>query len=393
MIENGYTFDYISDKQVRGTRLDNGVLKTEGDAAYETILLPAVKFMEISTLQHVMQLAEEGATILVMESMPGDVPGFHDFEMRKQKLTDLLEKFSLLPSDVTPVGKGRIIIGDDMEGLMNQAGIIREPMVDKGLKFIRRGNPEYITYFVSNQTARSIDEWIGVGTLGRSDILMDPMTGQSGLAHSRKKNGNQEVYLQLEPGETRILRIFPGKKVKGDYFPVSGPAMDELLVSGTWNVEFTEGGPSLPSALTTDTLMSWTRLGDKEALRFAGAARYSIDIELTDLKSERWMLDLGDVRESARVSVNSRPVGVLVAHPYRIDITDFLQAGENSIAIEVTNLSANRIRDLDIREVDWKKFYDINFVTQNYQPFDASIWDLKPSGLLGPVKLLPYKKF
>ena len=51
----------------------------------------------------------------------------------------------------------------------------------------------------------------------------------------------------------------------------------------------------------------------------------------------------------------------------------------------VTNLSANRIRDLDIRKVQWRVFYDINLVNIDYRPFDASTWPVRESGLLGPV--------
>jgi len=87
--------------------------------------------------------------------------------------------------------------------------------------------------------------------------------------------------------------------------------------------------------------------------------------------------------------VNHKPAGVLVAHPFRLDISELLIVGQNEISIEVTNLSANRIRDLDISGIQWRKFYDINFVSHLYEPFDASVWPLKPSGLLGPVKLIP----
>jgi len=57
----------------------------------------------------------------------------------------------------------------------------------------------------------------------------------------------------------------------------------------------------------------------------------------------------------------------------------------------VTNLSANRIRDLDVREVNWKIMHDANIVTPAYQPFDGSKWPIQPSGLLGPVTLTPVK--
>jgi hypothetical protein len=59
----------------------------------------------------------------------------------------------------------------------------------------------------------------------------------------------------------------------------------------------------------------------------------------------------------------------------------------------VTNLSANRIRDLELRKVDWKVMKDANIVNVNYRKFDPAQWSLEESGLLGPVKLVPEKKF
>jgi hypothetical protein len=66
-----------------------------------------------------------------------------------------------------------------------------------------------------------------------------------------------------------------------------------------------------------------------------------------------------------------------------------LKTKDNRLEIEVTNLSANRIRDLDIRGVEWKYFHDINIVNIDYKKFDASQWDIVDSGLLGPVRLVP----
>jgi hypothetical protein len=52
-------------------------------------------------------------------------------------------------------------------------------------------------------------------------------------------------------------------------------------------------------------------------------------------------------------------------------------------------VAANRIRDLDIRGVNWKKFYDINFISIESSVFDASGWDVKEAGLWGKVKITP----
>ena len=45
----------------------------------------------------------------------------------------------------------------------------------------------------------------------------------------------------------------------------------------------------------------------------------------------------------------------------------FFKAGMNDIRIEVTNLPANRIADLDRRGVKWRKMEEINVVDINYK--------------------------
>jgi hypothetical protein len=134
-------------------------------------------------------------------------------------------------------------------------------------------------------------------------------------------------------------------------------------------------------------------MADEEARRFAGTARYSTEFELPDTEADDWMIDLGDVRESARVFINGKMAAALWSVPYRARVGNYFKPGRNRLEIEVTNLSANRIRELDIRKVNWKIFHDINFVDQNYQKFDASKWPLTPSGLLGPVRLFAMKRF
>jgi hypothetical protein len=247
------------------------------------------------------------------------------------------------------------------------------------------------TYFLANHSSETVCDWVTLASSCQSAVLMDPMTARSGLAPLRPSDGRTEIYLQMEPGETRVVRLFDDKHYDGPAWPVIQPAGEPIPVEGQWHVEFIDGGPVLPPAFTTSQLDCWTKIGGAEAECFAGAARYTIQLELPAGRSDGWWLDLGDVRESARVRLNGRPVGIVVAHPFRVDLTDGLQAGGNELVIEVTNLSANRIRDLDRRGVAWKKFYDINLVDHLYKPFDASGWDLKPSGLLGPVTLTPYR--
>lgn len=161
---------------------------------------------------------------------------------------------------------------------------------------------------------------------------------------------------------------------------------------GPWELEFITGGPEIPAALVLPALVDWTTLADPTAARFAGTARYRTTFELPRNAPRHlvdWELDLGDVRESARIRLNGQEVGVSWSLPHRLRIGGLLRPGKNHLEIEVTNLAANRIRDLDRRGVNWRIMHEINFVDIRYQPFDASAWPLTPAGLLGPVRLVP----
>ena len=388
LMDQGYPFDFISDAQIGKTDWKDGQLITEGGSAYRTLLVPAASFMHIETARRLIALAKAGASIMIWKNLPQSVPGWHNYAERERELKELLGGLNFVDG-VAKVGKGRISLGDDLSVLLSQTGIAREALVDHGLKFIRRGLPGEVVYFIVNQTAQPVDAWVPIASPCRSAVLMDPMTGALGKARTRSGKTGTEIYLQLQSGESRILRVWESKDSTEPPWPILKQNGEPLAVNTPWEIRFVEGGPVLPLPAKMESLASWTSLAEPEAQRFAGGANYSTTIELPANTGDRWLLDLGDVRESARVRVNGKAAGVLLAHPFRLDISGLLKTGANTIEIEVTNLSANRIRDLDRRKVEWKKFHEINIVDHNYKKFDATDWPDELSGLLGPVTLIP----
>src|SRR5208283_4916519 len=112
-------------------------------------------------------------------------------------------------------------------------------------------------------------------------VLLDPrFDNRSGVAAVRQgADGATQVYLQLLPGESRILRTFESRTVDGPAWLNAAPAGAAQDVAGTWDVKFVEGGPELPAAFTATTLASWTTRDDPEAKRFAGTAHYTITFD------------------------------------------------------------------------------------------------------------------
>lgn len=52
-------------------------------------------------------------------------------------------------------------------------------------------------------------------------------------------------------------------------------------------------------------------------------------------------------------SINGKEAGTVWAAPFRLKVGKYLQPGKNLIEIEVTNLPANRIAELDRQNVPW----------------------------------------
>jgi glycosyl hydrolase family 106( putative alpha-L-rhamnosidase) len=392
----GYGFDYISDRQLRDdVTLQAGELRA-GGAPYRAIVVPRTSHMPPMTLERLIALARDGATVIFVDSLPSDVPGLGQLDERRARLAADRASVPLgaaIDNDlrVAALARGRIVVGHDLAALLATAGVRRERLVDRaGLRVLRQRWAGRRQYFLTYDGRDTVDEWLPLADKANAVLIMDPMTGRTGVAETRASaEGSSEVHLQLEPGASLFLRAFdvaPRGTPRWRYRKAVGAAR---VLRGRWLVKFLEGGPALPAAFQADSVVPWSARGDSAANAFAGTARYTLRFDAPDqARVPNYLLDLGRVAESARVRLNGKELGTLVARPFTLE-TGPLRARGNVLEIEVTNLSANRVRDLDRRGVSWKIFHDINYVGLDYKPFDASSWPVRVSGLVGPVTLTP----
>lgn len=376
--DRGYAFDYVSDEQLAATRVENGRLATPG-ARYRVLVVPAARRLPASTLRQIAALAQAGARV-IFERWPEDVPGLG-------RLAERRAEFAAARAAATKAG---VTVASDVVAALAPVAR-REALADAGLNFIRRATDQGHDYFVANLGARAHRGWIPIADAADL-VAMNPLDGATGSAPRRPAaGGGNEFFLQLEPGESLVLRATRAPAIGVKPRPATETAGPAVSLTGEWRVEFMTGGPELPPPFKTEVLKSWTELSGEAAQRFGGTARYTLEFDAPPGVADDWRLELGDVRESARVVMNGKPAGTAWSVPFRLNVGALLRAGRNRLEIEVTNLAANRIRDLDRRKVDWKVMREINFVNINYKPFDAAGWPLTPSGLLGPVTLTPLR--
>lgn len=391
--DRGYGFDCISDRQIRNSlSVSGGRLQANGHGGYRALILPDCRHMDPETLGQIVALAQQGASVIVLGALPQDVPGLNDYQKRLARLESL--RNSLGRGDLREgvvrfaVGKGALLLGPELSTLLERSGCPREVITDQGVRLLRRRDGDSRIYFLVNQGAASVEGWVPLAAPARSVARFDPARGRNGLARIRRSRGGAaEVYLQLAPGESTLLRTVPAA-VGGHAWIDTEQAAAPVTLTGPWNVKFVAGGPQLPAPVRRDTLGSWTDWPEQqEALRaFSGTARYTLRFTRPRIQADLWELELGAVCHSAHIWLNGTDLGRVYARPWRMPLGDALREGENRLEIEVTNLMANRLADLDRRKVPWRNFF---FVTIAYQSFDASGWEPLPSGLLGPVRLLP----
>ena len=381
LLDAGLSFDFCSDS-----------LLTEAPR-YRAVVVPPCRLMPHDTLQKLVDHAEAGGTVIFAGELPQDVPGFGRLKERRSAFADQLARLHWAEQDRGPrratVGRGHVLVVADAAGVVAHAGARVEPLPARGIGLVRRKAADGHLYFLANLGAEPFDDWAGLAVPLQSAVLMDAVTGRTGIAATRITGSASEVRLRLEPGESLFVRTFASRSARGKPWTFAIPAGDATEIRGRWTVTPIAGGPELPPAFTTDRLASWTDQGG-EWERFAGTARYEITFDLpASPAADDWLLDLGDVREVARLSVNGSAIDTVWSLPFRRRIGAAVKPGTNTLTIEVTNVAANRIRDLEQRGVAWKNFHEINFVNVHYKPFDAADWPLQPSGLLGPVRLVP----
>src|SRR5262249_7960227 len=187
--ENGYSFDYVSDRFLANAECrDHKILL--GGNEYKVVVIPDSRVMPVTTLERLVQLANDGANIVFQSDLPANPPGFGDLERRRNELQEIKARFKWTDKqDVgrySEIGKGRLIAsGDTFEPALHFCGIRGEELVQAGLRFVRRKYAEGFVYFVANGSEKPVDKFVTLQRRVRSAVIFDPkFDSRVGLAQS-----------------------------------------------------------------------------------------------------------------------------------------------------------------------------------------------------------------
>jgi hypothetical protein len=265
-------------------------------------------------------------------------------------------------------------------------------MFDRGLQCIRRVNGQTTAYFIANRSPEPVDGWIMPGKPFVSAVIYNPMTGRFGQALTKHTGKAGEVYLQLVPGESCVVQIFPNP-VNVQEYPVFQSQGDKFPLNGPWKLSFTRGGPLLPGEAEMKEPILWSELEGQSYKEFSGTAVYKTTFPKPAIKADSYRLSLGQIFHSARIVLNGEYMGTLVSQPFAIDLPASGLKEVNQLEITVSNLMGNRIAGMERKGEPYKIFYNINFPAREARNrgadglFTTLKWSPQPSGLSGPITL------
>ena len=422
----------------------DGKLSLGGNQRFSILLLHNSAKMEFSTLKRIAELVNAGAVVygpkplemLSVTDIKNDVAAF------KKLVDEVWGK-----SSENSYGKGRMISGLPLTEVIKQLNILPDLTTNtqnpKEIMYIHKKLEDMDIYFVFNQQNRVLNREVLFCVTNKTPEIWNAENGvvTRPAIYSIEKNQTR-IPVTFKPYESKLFvfknntpdhfiqqvslagkQIFPQEQSADTIYAIPEAMFTkskfEFAATSTGEYEFSinnakvikkklaqpkiidlshlktriEFFPISNEVIQTievTTLKSLTEFEDPAIKYFAGKAKYTINFSVPGnfvSKCDSIVLDLGNLSATSEVLLNGKLFGYPWQPNTRLAVSGLLK-GENTLEITVANVSRNRfIGDL-IQFGSVKSLW----TTSPIETILNKEMPLKPSGLIGPLKLLGFKK-
>jgi hypothetical protein len=413
----GYNFDGCPPSLLYRASVKDGCVVFPSGASYRLLTLPYFETMTPALLKKIKELVHDGATVVGLPPKKSpSLSGYPECDGEVRTLAHELWGDENPPATLTlrTFGKGRIFWGQELQTqadrLYPQYDLTAKILADSvppdfvsstgDIRYTHRTANDVDIYFVSNRTDKATGAVCRFRVTGKQPELWHPVTGKIiALPEYDESKGVTDIPLKFDVHEGYFI-VFRNKARKPSNNVNFPETKNQKTLDAPWTVSFDPkwGGPE---STVFDKLIDWTAHSDKGIKYYSGTAFYRQTFDMPDYKKDGTLyLDLGKVKNIARVRLNGKDLGIVWTAPWRADVTGVVKSKNNRLEIEVVNLWANRlIGDEQMpydgiskgRFPDWllegKPRTSGRYTFAPYSPFGKNS-PLLESGLLGPVTIL-----
>ena len=380
-VPRGYAFDFANDDVLLDRlSVDNGALTTATGMRYRVLYLGGSSDrMTLKALKRIHTLAEQGA--VVVGKRPSQTPSLADDPKAWEAEADAVFGRKGETAEHS-LGKGVVFPAGSLEAAFAALKIAPDFSYDWNgvwLRYLHRHIAGGEVYFISNRETAAVTVNASFRVAGKAPEFWDAITGKTTPASYKIADGRTTVPLSLAPNGSIFVVFRKPATTPSRTLPV--PVQKTVaILPGPWSIAF-QPGRGAPASITEKTLTPWNDSADPGVKYFSGIGTYTKTFTMPAVKHGlHYVLDMGDVREMAEVSLNGKDVGTSWAVPFKLDITGALKPGKNALTIKVVNLWHNRL--IGDAQPDAKQKYTFTIIP-TYRPDTP----LRDSGLLGPVTI------
>ncbi|OHX64814.1 hypothetical protein NH26_23355 [Flammeovirga pacifica] len=450
-IPSAYKYDCVnSDVIINRISVEKGQLVLPNGIIYKALILPRIQVISLETLRGIHQLSQQGAVIIGKK--PLKYGGYLKTEAMNQEFDQLVAAIWSNPKTYSSDEWETIFEANNIHKDLIVKGqpdfnYYHRRTEDEDIYFIYNHSLSETqvldcSFLVDGKVPELWRPMNGKVTVlaeyshnnGRTNVPIQLQPQESVFVVFSKKSDNLPKVIYTPSEQVPAPLFFTNEKSNEVTMLVEGNGTysckvndkqwvstvtdlpSPIQVNGKWKVDFREED-HYKGSLETNYLFDWSEHELDTIKHYSGTAIYttSFEVEKGTLQSNReFKLDLGKVNVIASVQLNGVDVGVSWVAPYRLDVTSGLKEGRNELIIKVTNQWTNRLIG------DEKLPNQINYEIRNKEAgeremmpkwfrknkplpkgprttfsafsFQKATDKLLPSGLIGPVQILPLKK-
>jgi hypothetical protein len=388
----GYDYDFLSTELLLDSlSVKDGDLLLPSGMRYRVLVLPETDQITPRVLIKIRQLVADGATVIGPKPVRSpSLVGYPAVDDEVAKVANEIwgdaDGKLIFHHDYN---KGRVYWGIPITGALVDKRVAKDvaynqPHTNTSLSWIHRQTSEADLYFLTNLRSQAEDLTVTFRVTGKLPQLWHANTGETEPVSYTIVNGLTTISLHLDAQES-VFVVFE-QLASNRQSEIARPERTLVAtITGPWRVNF-PSDLGAPAMIQLTRLESWTEHENEGVKYFSGTASYTRSI----LATKSWLrpgtkliLDLGEVRDIAEVSVNGQSLGILWKAPYQVDITQALKPGTNQLVVSVTNQWTNRIAGDRILPAGRKVLSSSGFNGFSEGPTPP----LPVSGLLGPVTI------
>lgn len=437
---NACNFDMLKNE----ARVIDGKISFGGNQSFPVVMLPDSKKMELATLQQIAALVKDGAVFYGPKPVEMlSVPEIKNDASAFNKLADALWG----NSGENLYGKGKMISAKSIGEILSQLNVLPDLTTNSPypgeILFIHKKIGDSDVYFVFNQQNKRLNREMLFRITGKTPEIWNPENGSISkpAVYSVEKNQTR-IPVSFKPYESFLFvfknevpdhfiqkvsmdgkEIFPQIRMidtlsevpqavydQGTFGFTTSLAGDYVFTTNdnqiiTRNleipkvlkiedikarIEFMPISNELIPPVEISSLKSFTTFNDPAIKYFAGKATYTIAFNAPPSfisASDSIVLDLGNMDATAEVFLNGKLLAYAWMPHQCIDITGILEAN-NKLEVTVANVCRNRLIG------DLMQYGSVTslWTTSPVETILSRDMPLKPSGLMGPLKLIGYAK-